>query len=107
MNAKHFFKMNAVAIAALLFAGATLSFKTIEKANEPDTYYYTSTDMYEGAFHQVGNWETTNNPNDPCSLTQDRPCKIFVSENETLSDILGNKSNKEVLLISDGYKAAP
>ena len=100
---RHFF----VAIA-LLTAGVTLSFKMAEKeeVKAPTIYHYVSDDMEEGDFKKVANWSTVDDEVQ-CGADRIRPCAITVQENSTLATVLGNKTNSEVLDISEGYQPAP
>lgn len=42
MKINQFFKTNALAIAAIIFAGTTMSFKLAEKKAAPVTYFITA-----------------------------------------------------------------
>ncbi|MDV4042954.1 hypothetical protein CMT37_08955 [Elizabethkingia anophelis] len=107
MKLNSLLKTNAIAIAAIMFAGTAMSFKIAEKNAADQTFYYVSENMSEGSFHNAGNWNTSNSDNINCSTTRVRPCKITVPEGSTLSDVLGSKTNDQVLDISEGYKPAP
>lgn len=91
-------KTNLVAIAAILLAGATMSFKVIEKSFADTTYYYNSTDVSAGAFANTAHWSTTNA--EPCEQDGDRPCKVNVPQGSSLSATLAGKNNSQVLAIS-------
>lgn len=106
MKLNPFLKTHALAIAAVLFAATTMSFKLAEeKANTDSTvYYYVSPSTAPNAFHNTSNWNTSNSDNVNCSIQRVRPCKITVPDGQSLSDILGAKSNDEVLDISEGFK---
>ena len=107
MKLIQFLKVNALAIAAVIVAGTTMSFKMAEKRNAPQTFYYNSTDTNPGDFHMVSNWSTTDNPEDPCFTKGERPCKVIVPDGSTLSTVLGSKTNAQVLAIAIDRKATP
>lgn len=106
MKIKQFFKTNALAIAAIIFAGTTMSFKLAERKAAPQDFYYNSNDISANAFHNVANWNTTM-PADCSTEEPVRPCKVTVPEGSTLSSVLGSKTNSQVLAISQGYRPAP
>jgi hypothetical protein len=106
MKMKTFLKTNALAIMALLFAGSIMSFKIAEDKAADQNFYYISEDMSEGAFHDVNNWTTANRKHRMCT-TGERPCKVVVSDGNTLSSVLGTKTNAQVLDISIQRKLEP
>ena len=84
-----------------------MSFKMAEKERAGIVHYYVSDSMIPGAFSDVANWSTTN-PNADCvSIRDERPCKITVPENSTLSSYLTGKNNSQVLDVSDGFQLEP
>lgn len=95
-------------MAALLTAGITMSFKMTEKpeVKAPTIYHYVSAEMDEGDFKEVANWSTVDDEV-ACGSKRVRPCAVTVPENSTLAAVLGNKTNEEVLDISDGFKPRP
>lgn len=105
MKLNSFLKTHAVAIAAVVFAGGVMSFKTMDK-KAATVYYYVSTSTAPNAFHNVSNWNTSNIDNVSCSTERVRPCKITLQDGQNLSDILGSKTNSEVLDIAEGFKPA-
>lgn len=109
MKTLSFFKINFMAAAALLTATLTMSFTLAEKsADHASTiHYYVSDDMTEGAFKEAANWSTANDDEVLCGSLQIRPCQITVPTGSTLNATLGNKTNSQVLSISEGYKPAP
>lgn len=98
MKLNSFLKTHAVAIAAVLFAGSVMSFKTMEK-KAATTYFYNSTSTAPGAFATEGNWGTANNL-ESCLSSGNRPCRIIVEEDETLHDKINGKINSVVLAMS-------
>ena len=107
MKLNSFLKTHAVAIAAIIFAGGVMSFKISKNNNVAQDYFYNSNDMSAGAFHTVSNWTTSPGAGADCVTSGPRPCKITVATGSTLSDVLGAKTNPEVLSISSGRKLAP
>lgn len=109
MKLNTFIKTNAMAIVAIIFAGSLMSFKVIEKkVNTFDQiYFYDSSNMAEGEFRKVGNWNLLENQSISCETTRVRPCKITVHGGQTLSGILGSKNNSQVLDISEGFQPEP
>lgn len=102
MKINSFIKTNAVAIAALLFAGCVMSFKVAEKKVAPITYYYVYSGMAAGDFAAPGHWQTAD-PGD-CDTDGLKPCKIIVKDGQTLSGVLSGKDNNGVLSISLGRR---
>lgn len=98
MKLNSFLKTHAVAIAAVVFAGGVMSFKTMEK-KAATTYYYNSSSTAPGAFATDGNWSTSNNL-ESCSEEGNRPCRLIVQDNTTLHDMINGKINSAVLAIS-------
>lgn len=108
MKTIKFLKTHFLLAIVLITAGITLSFKMADQAvtKSPIIYHYVSDDMTPGAFSNVANWNTVDDEV-PCGSERFRPCAITVQENNTLSAVLGTKTNDEVLNISEGFKAAP
>ena len=108
MKAIKFLKIKFLLMAALLTAGITMSFKMTEKpeVKAPTIYHYISDDMNEGDFKKVANWSTVDDEV-ACGSKRVRPCAVTVQENSMLATVLGNKTNEEVLDISDGFKPQP
>lgn len=108
MKTIKFLKSYFLLAIALLTAGITLSFKMAEKSEvkEPTVFHYISDDMSEGDFNKVANWSTADDEVE-CGTIRVRPCAITVPENSTLATVLGNKTNDEVLNISEGFKPQP
>ena len=109
MKTLSFFKINFMGVVALLTVALTMSFTLAEKsADRASTiHYYVSDDMAEGSFKQASNWSTTNDDDVLCGSLQIRPCQITVPTGSTLNATLGNRTNSQVLSISEGYKPAP
>lgn len=109
MKINQFLKINAVAIAAVMFTGALMSFKVIEKKGKAvaQTFYYISNDMTANAFRDVSHWSTSTIPTDCSPEEPVRPCKVTVPDGSSLSAVLGSKTNSEVLAISEGYRPEP
>lgn len=107
MKMKTFLKTNALAIMALLFAGSIMSFKIAEDKAADQNFYYISEDMSEGAFHNVNNWTTNESGSTGCVTSGERPCKVVVPDGNTLSSVLGTKTNAQVLDISIQRKLEP
>lgn len=97
MKLNSFLKTHAVAIAAVLFAGGVMSFKTMEK-KAATTYFYNSSDTSDNAFSDVSHWGTTNS--ETCITGGERPCRIVVPDGQTLSSMLSGKNNDQVLDIA-------
>lgn len=103
-----FIKTNMMLAAAILTAGATMSFTMAEKKAVVDVeYHFIGDDMDPGSFRNPANWSTTNNSVACISEEPILPCKITLPENVSLGSVLGSKNNAEVLAISEGYKPAP
>lgn len=109
MKLNQILKANAVAIAAVIFSGAVMSFKAIEKKEKAaaQTFYYISNDMSPNAFRDVSHWSTSTIPTDCSPEEPVRPCKVTVPDGSSLSAVLGSKTNSEVLAISEGYRPEP
>lgn len=107
MKFNQFLKINAVAIAAVMFTGAVMSFKMAEKKAADQTFYYISEDMNEGAFHTTANWTNSAGGSAGCVTSGDRPCKVIVPEGSSLSSVLASKTNAQVLTIAVQRKLAP
>ncbi|OPB71135.1 hypothetical protein [Elizabethkingia meningoseptica] len=107
MRFNQILKANAVAIAAVIFSGAVMSFKVMEKKAADQTFYYISEDMNEGAFHNTANWTNSASGSAGCVTSGDRPCKVIVPEGSSLSSVLGSKTNSQVLGIAVQRKLAP
>lgn len=101
MKLNQILKANAVAIAVVIFSGALMSFKVMEK-RAATTYFYNSTDIASGAFANTSHWETTNASG--CEVEGERPCSIVVPDGQTLNDVLDGKSNAQVLSMSSNRK---
>lgn len=101
MKLNQILKVNAVAIAAVIFSGAVMSFKVMEK-KAATTYFYNSTDIGSGAFASPSHWQTTNLSG--CEIEGERPCSIVVPDGQTLDDVLDGKSNEQVLSMSTSRK---
>ena len=99
MKPIQFLKVNAWAIAAVIVAGTTMSFKMAEKQAKADdqVFYYNSTDTSPNAFANPANWSET--PTFSCSTTGNKPCKMVVPAGEELIDQIGGLSNAQVLNI--------
>ncbi|WP_379964473.1 hypothetical protein [Epilithonimonas sp. UC225_85] len=97
MKINQFLKINAVAIAAVMFTGATMSFKIIEKKAADQQFYYNSTDTSAGAFSQESNWAV--GAGSSCLTTGNKPCTITVPEGQDLVDVIGGMTNSQVLAI--------
>ncbi|WP_139418565.1 hypothetical protein [Chryseobacterium mulctrae] len=95
MKFNQFLKMNAVAIAAVMFTGALMSFKIAEKKAEPMQYFYNSSSVATGAFSQVSNW--TEGVGSGCVTTGNKPCTITVPDGQDLIDVIGGLTNSEIL----------
>ena len=108
MKTVKFLKIKFLLVAVLLTAGIAMSFKMIEKpeVKAPTIYHYVSDEMNEGDFKEVANWSTVDDQV-ACGSKRVRPCAVSVPENSTLTAVLGNKTNEEVLDISDGFKPLP
>ena len=107
MKTISFLRNHFLVAIALLTAGVTMSFKMVEKEKVGTIFYYDSNSMIPGAFSNVANW-TTSNPNQECvSIRDERPCKITVQENSTLSSLLTGKNNSQVLDLSEGFQPEP
>lgn len=102
MKFNQFLKINAVAIAAVMFTGATMSFKIIEKKAEETQFYYNSSDVTEGSFSDVNKWTEGTSPS--CLVSGDRPCKMIVPEGSSLNDQIGGLTNAQVLAIHSGER---
>ncbi|WP_276964373.1 hypothetical protein [Chryseobacterium sp.] len=101
MKLNQILKANAVAIAAVIFSGAVMSFKVMEK-KAATTYFYNNSSIASGAFSNPSHWQTTNLSG--CEDEGERPCSIVVPDGETLNDVLDGKSNAQVLSMSSGRK---
>ncbi|PJJ67331.1 hypothetical protein [Chryseobacterium geocarposphaerae] len=101
MKLNQILKVNAVAIAAVIFSGAVMSFKVAEK-KAATTYFYNNSSIASGAFSNPSHWQTTNLSG--CEDEGERPCSIVVPDGQTLNDVLDGKSNAQVLSMSSGRK---
>lgn len=101
MKINQILKANAVAIAAVIFSGAVMSFKVMEK-KAATTYFYNSADIASGAFANTSHWQTTNASG--CEDEGERPCSIVVPDGQTLNDVLDGKSNAQILSMSSNRK---
>ncbi|MFC4687951.1 hypothetical protein ACFO4P_13480 [Epilithonimonas pallida] len=101
MKLNQILKANAVAIAAVIFSGAVMSFKVMEK-KAATTYFYNNSSIASGAFSNPSHWQTTNLSG--CEDEGERPCSIVVPDGQTLNDVLDGKSNAQVLSMSSGRK---
>jgi hypothetical protein len=103
--------LNVSVAVAVFFTAAigAMSFKKSGGNHSADqTFYYNSIDMDEDAFHTVSNWTSDATiGNVGCQATGARPCSVNVAEGYSLSDVLGNKTNSEVLAIAQNRKPAP
>lgn len=102
MKFNQFLKINAVAIAAIMFTGALMSFKIAEKKAAPMQYFYNSSSVAAGAFSNVSNW--AEGAGSGCVTTGNKPCKITVPEGQDLIDVIGGLTNGEVLDINPTEK---
>lgn len=102
MKINQFLKINAVAIAAIMFTGALMSFKIAEKKAAPMQYFYNSSSVAAGAFSNVSNW--AEGAGSGCVTTGNKPCKITVPEGQDLIDVIGGLTNGEVLDINPSEK---
>ncbi|MCG2793417.1 MAG: hypothetical protein L6262_07735 [Weeksellaceae bacterium] len=97
MKFNQFLKINAVAIAAVMFTGTVMSFKMTEKKTDVQQFYYNSTDTSAGAFSQESNWAV--GAGSSCLTTGNKPCTITVPEGQDLIDVIGGLTNPQVLAI--------
>ncbi|MGV4415471.1 hypothetical protein [Chryseobacterium sp. T1] len=97
MKINQFLKINAVAIAAIMFTGALMSFKIVEKKAADKQFYYNSTNTSEGAFSNVNNWVEGTSPS--CLESGNRPCSMIVPEGSDLEDVISGLTNDQVLAI--------
>ena len=102
MKINQFLKINAVAIAAVMFTGSVMSFKIIEKKAAPMQYFYNSSSVVAGAFSNVSNW--AEGAGSACFATGNKPCTITVSEGQDLVDVIGGLTNGEILDINPNEK---
>ena len=97
MKINQFLKINAVAIAAVMFTGTLMSFKIVEKKAADKQFYYNSTSTSAGAFANVSNW--AEGAGSSCLTTGNKPCTIAVPEGQDLVDVIGGMTNAQVLAI--------
>lgn len=97
MKLNQILKANAVAIAAVIFSGAVMSFKVMEKKSADKQYFYNSSDVSEGAFAEVANWQEGTSPS--CITSGNRPCSMTVPEGSSLNDVIDGLTNAQVLAI--------
>lgn len=101
MKLNSFLKTHAVAIAAVIFAGGVMSFKTMEK-KAATSYFYNSNSTAPGAFANPNNYGTSNSGG--CITNGSRPCEISVPDDSSLDDVLSGKNNTQVLNMSINRK---
>ena len=103
MKPIQFLKVNALAIAAVIVAGTTMSFKMAEKqAKETTTFFfYTSTAPIanDHSLADPARWSDTDSGYS-CQTSGNLPCKIEVPEGETIDDVLSGLNNTNVMAIS-------
>ncbi|KMQ65272.1 hypothetical protein ACM39_16445 [Chryseobacterium sp. FH2] len=97
MKLNQILKVNAVAIAAVIFSGAVMSFKVMEKKVADKQFYYNSTSTAEGAFQNVSNWVEGTSPS--CLISGNRPCSMTVPDGSDLGDVISGLTNDQVLAI--------
>lgn len=88
-------KVNFIALVALVIGIITMSFKLSEDST---TYHFKGTSTDEGEFADPSNWE--EGESNDCLTFGDFPCEIEVPNESSLLQVLGNKSNEEVLEIN-------
>lgn len=98
MKFNQFLKINAVAIAAVMFTGSVMSFKILEKKTAAQQFYYNSPDTSAGAFSQESNWSIVEE-NVSCLTNGNKPCTITVPDGQDLVDVIGGMTNAQVLAI--------
>ena len=97
MKFNQLLKINAVAIAAIMFTGTLMSFKIAEKKTAVSQFYYNSTDISEGAFSNVSNWAEGTSPS--CLTSGNKPCSMIVPDGSDLEDVISGLTNEQVLAI--------
>lgn len=102
-----FLRANILLIAAVLIIGIAMSFNVAKSKSTATVHYYVSSSMSPGAFANTANWATANSNGECVTQRDERPCKITVPANSSLSAILSGKNNSQVLDISEGYKPEP
>jgi len=102
MKTIKFLKSSFMPVVAIVTAGLTMSFEMAEKADT--TYYYNSTDTSANAFADAGHWMVGDPEEQDCFEEGNRPCRIDVPQNQTLSSMLAGKDNAQVLNIAQGRK---
>lgn len=95
-------KMGAAMMVLALMIFVVQSFGKKNKESVPQTYYYVSSDLSEGAFGSAVHWETVD-PGD-CEADGERPCKITVPSGQTINSVLSGKDNETVLGMSNGRR---
>ena|SRR5699024_345271 len=89
-------KVNFIALVALVIGIITMSFKLTEDST---TYHFTGDSTQPGEFAKTSNW-AVGNSDDDCQPLGDFPCEIEVPNESSLLQVIGNKSNEEVLDIN-------
>lgn len=92
-------KMNLFAVVALAIAAVTMSFRM---AIDDQVFHYTDA-VQPGNFANPANWSPGGEPGG-CEEGTTLPCEITIGENESLSDVLQDKTNPEVLTMADNTK---
>lgn len=88
-------KVNFIALVALVIGIVTMSFKLSEDST---TYHFTGDSTQPDEFAKTSNWE--EGESNDCQPLGDFPCEIEVPNGSSLLQVLGNKSNEEVLQIN-------
>lgn len=101
MKTIKFLKINLLVIVAVLFASSVMSFNIHEKKTEGNYHYYNSSSV--SSFNTLSKWDVMNN-SENCISGGERPCKIFVPEGLTLSDVIGGKTDQYILQEAEGTK---
>lgn len=107
MKTIHFLRANILLFSTVLTAGIAMSFNAAKSKSTATVHYYVSSSMSPGAFANTSNWSTTNSNGECFTKRDERPCKITVPDNSSLSAVLAGKNNSQVLDISEGYKKEP
>ena len=101
MKTIKFLKINLVAIVAIVFASTVMSFNTHEKKIDGNYHYYNSAAV--SSFNTLSKWNVMNN-SENCIAGGERPCKVFVPEGQTLTDVIGGKTDQYILQEAEGTK---
>ncbi len=95
MQIKHFLKVNLVAVAALMIAIVTMSFKLASPANAKlaTNYHYKIASTNINDLRNIGNWEVGTGTD--CNTGTDVPCVIpytSSASDPTFQDFLNNRT---------------